>query len=77
MHIIHITLEYLRERQPPVVRLLHITILCLVLSQIIVSNFMEFTDNGEVSKKTGEEPKKPLTIASTGTTKSLTVFGAR
>jgi cytochrome b561 len=54
MHIIHITLEYLRERQPPVVRFLHITILCLVLSQIIVSNFMGFTDNGEVSKKTVE-----------------------
>ena len=54
MHIIHITQEYLRERQPPVVRFLHITILCLVLSQIIVSNFMGFTDNGEVSKKTIE-----------------------
>ncbi len=54
MRIIHITLEYLRERQPPVVRFLHITILCLVLSQIIVSNFMGFTDNGEVSKKTIE-----------------------
>ena len=54
MHIIHITLEYLRERQPPLVRNLHITILCLVLSQIIVSNFMGFTDNSEVSKKTIE-----------------------
>jgi cytochrome b561 len=51
MHIIHITLEYLRERQPPVVRFLHIIILCLVLSQIIISNFMGFNDNGEVSKK--------------------------
>jgi cytochrome b561 len=54
VHIIQIALEYLRERQPPVVRNLHITILCLVLSQIIVSNFMGFTDNGEVSKKTIE-----------------------
>ena len=54
MHIIQIALEYLGERQPPVVRNLHITILCLVLSQIIVSNFMGFTDNGEVSKKTIE-----------------------
>ena len=53
MHI-QIALEYLGERQPPVVRNLHITILCLVLSQIIVSNFMGFTDNGEVSKKTIE-----------------------
>jgi cytochrome b561 len=54
MHIIHITWEYLRERQPPAVRFLHIIILCLVLSQIIVSNFMGFNDNGEVSKKTVE-----------------------
>jgi cytochrome b561 len=54
MDIIHITLEYLRERQPPVVRVLHIIILCLVLSQITVSNFMGFTANGEVSKKTVE-----------------------
>ena len=54
MHIIHITLEYLRERQPPVVRFFHIAILCLVLSQIIVSNFMGFTDNGEISQKTVE-----------------------
>jgi Prokaryotic cytochrome b561 len=54
MHIIQITLKYLRERQPPMVRFLHITILCLVLSQIIVSNFMGFTDNGEISKKTVE-----------------------
>ena len=54
MHIRHIALEYIRERQPPVVRILHVTILSLVLSQIIVSNFMGFTDNGEVSKKTIE-----------------------
>lgn len=54
MHKIHIALEYIRERQPPVVRILHITILCLVLSQIIISNFMGFTDNGEVRKKTIE-----------------------
>jgi len=52
MNIIHIIYGYLRERQPPAVRFLHITNLCLVLSQIIVSNFMGFTDNGEVSKKT-------------------------
>ena len=54
MHIIQIALEYLRERQPPVVRILHVTILSLVLSQIIVSNFMGFADNGEISKKTVE-----------------------
>lgn len=54
MLIIQITLKYFGERQPPMVRFLHITILCLVLSQIIVSNFMGFADNGEVSKKTVE-----------------------
>ena len=54
MHLIYNTLEYLRKRQPPIVRFLHITILCLVLSQIIVSNFMGFYDNGEVSQKTVE-----------------------
>jgi hypothetical protein len=54
MNIIHIMLEYLRERQPPMVWLLHITILCLVISQIFVSNFMGFADNGEVSRNTVE-----------------------
>ena len=54
MYIIHTTLEYLRERQPAPVRFLHVTILCLVLSQIIVSNFMGFTENGEIGRKTVE-----------------------
>lgn len=44
----------MRERQPPLVRYLHITILCLVISQLIVSNFMGFTDNGEIGKKASE-----------------------
>ncbi len=51
MRIIRMALKYISERQPPVVRYLHITILCLVLSQMIVSNFMGFADNGEVGKK--------------------------
>jgi cytochrome b561 len=50
MRIIDITMKYMRERQPPVVRYLHFTILCLVLSQIIISNFMGFADHNEVSK---------------------------
>lgn len=54
MRIIHGTLEYLRERQPPAVRILHIVILLLVISQIIVSNFMGFTDSGAVSRKVVE-----------------------
>lgn len=52
--MIHTTMEYLRERQPPVVRRLHILIVLLVCSQIIVSNFMGFSDNGDVSGKTVE-----------------------
>jgi hypothetical protein len=51
MNIIHITLEYFRERQPPAVRFLHIIILCLVLSQITVSNFMGFSADGAISTK--------------------------
>jgi cytochrome b561 len=51
MRILRIALEYLREKQPPVVRVLHITILCLVLSQILVSNFMGFSDTGEVGSQ--------------------------
>ncbi len=54
MNIIHITREYLRERQPPAIRFLHMIILCLVLSQITVSNFMGFTASGEISTKTIE-----------------------
>ena len=54
MNIIQITMAYLRERQPPAVRFLHIIILCLVLSQITVSNFMGFTASGEISTKTVE-----------------------
>ena len=54
MNVIHITVEYLRERQPPAVRFLHILILCLVLSQILVSNFMGFAPNGEISADTVE-----------------------
>jgi cytochrome b561 len=52
MHFFHITWKYLRERQQPTIRFLHIIILCLVLSQIIVSNFMGFADNDEVSRQT-------------------------
>ena len=52
MRVLHITLEYLRERQPPLVLFLHILILCLVLSQITVSNFMGFAPDGDISGKT-------------------------
>ncbi len=52
MRVLHITLEYLRERQSPLALFLHILILCLVLSQITVSNFMGFAPDGEISGKT-------------------------
>lgn len=42
-------MQYLRERQTPLIRTLHITIILLVLSQILVSNFMGFSDSGEIS----------------------------
>jgi cytochrome b561 len=51
MRPLRITLEYLRERQPPAVLVLHFIILCLVLSQITVSNFMGFTESGEISSR--------------------------
>jgi cytochrome b561 len=50
MHIIRIAWGYLREHQPLLIRIFHIVILCLVLSQIIVSNIMGFAKTGEVSK---------------------------
>jgi hypothetical protein len=50
MQIIQNTVEYLRERQPGAVLISHFAILCLVLSQIVVSNFMGFSDNGEISR---------------------------
>jgi cytochrome b561 len=51
MHIVHVAKKYLRERQPPAIRVFHIVVLLLVLSQILVSNFMGFTDDGEISTK--------------------------
>jgi hypothetical protein len=52
MRVFHITSAYLRERQPPSVLRLHLIILCLVLSQILVSNFMGFSDSGQISGRT-------------------------
>lgn len=54
MNIFKTIMAYLRERQPPLIRFLHITIIILLLSQIIVSNFMEFTDSGDISTNTIE-----------------------
>lgn len=49
MHIMRVAKEYLRERQSPAVRGLHIGVFFLVLSQIVVSNFIKFNKNGEIS----------------------------
>ncbi len=49
MRILHTVMQYLREQQPPVIMFLHIAVLLLVLSQIIISNFIEL-NNGEISK---------------------------
>lgn len=40
---------YLKERQTPVIRLFHIVVLLLVLTQIMLSNVIEFNDNGTIS----------------------------
>lgn len=50
MQYIQTMKEYLQERQSPLVMFLHMTILILVISQILVSEFIEFNDNGEISQ---------------------------
>jgi hypothetical protein len=50
--MIHAILEYLRNRQSPKIRFLHIVVLLLVISQIVVSNYIDFTSAGEISKNT-------------------------
>ena len=42
---------YFEERQTPAIRFFHIVILLLVVSQILVSNFMEINDKGEIGHK--------------------------
>ena len=51
MRLIETLLQYLRERQTPVVRFLHMTVLLMVLSQLVSSNFIGFSDDGAISKK--------------------------
>lgn len=48
MKILSTVGSYLKGRQPPLIRFIHITILSLVISQIIVSNFMGFTHAGAI-----------------------------
>lgn len=51
MHLIRFAWKYLCDRQPLSVRSLHLVILCLVLSQIVVSNFMGFGPHGQVNQR--------------------------
>lgn len=41
--------DYLKDRQSPAIRFLHLAVLLLVLSQIVVSNLIDVTDSGEIS----------------------------
>lgn len=43
--------DYMRAQQTPLVRYLHVAILTLVISQVIVSNFIEITKSGEIGSK--------------------------
>jgi len=49
MKVVNTFMTYLRQRQNPLILFLHLAILALVISQIIVSNFMEITAAGEIS----------------------------
>lgn len=50
--MIHAILKYLRNRQSMKIRFLHIVVLLFVISQIFVSNFIDFTSAGEINKNT-------------------------
>ncbi len=48
MKIVHAFFAYLRANQPPAIRYLHLIVLLAVISQILSSNFIHFTDNGAI-----------------------------
>lgn len=50
MSIIKSFFKYFREQQAPAVRRLHYGIIILIAMQLLLSNFMGFTDNGEIKK---------------------------
>lgn len=50
MQIFHAIMKHLRNQQTPTILYLHIVIILLVLSQLISSNFIEFSKSGEISK---------------------------
>ena len=54
MNILKSITVYFREKQSPKIIYLHVTILLLVLSQILVSNFMDIDRSGKISSDTLE-----------------------
>jgi len=40
--------NYFKEKMPPAIRHLHITVMLLIVAQIIISNFIEIERNGEI-----------------------------
>ena len=54
MNIFNTTKQYLQERQTRSVSILHVAIIVLISSQLIVSNFMAFSDTGDISSNTIE-----------------------
>jgi hypothetical protein len=54
MNIFNTTKQYLQERQTRSVSILHVAIIVLISIQLIVSNFMAFSDTGDLSSNTIE-----------------------
>jgi len=54
MSMFNTTKKFLQERQTRPVRILHVAIIALISSQLIVSNFMAFSDTGDISSNTIE-----------------------
>ena len=50
MQFTQVAKKYLRERQTPVVFYLHITVILLIISQLIFSNFIKISEAGQISK---------------------------
>ena len=40
--------DYLQSRQPPMIRSLHLAVLLMVIAQLVLSNFVEIDDNGQL-----------------------------
>ena len=49
MKMFRFFMQYLKEHQTPAVRRLHVAVIILVLSQIVISNFMSISDTGKIS----------------------------